>query len=89
MSVQGLEVIDHTVQLTHQWINDLRDRLAWQSSREAFLQPIEAKLQDVSGWRGADDVSAVFQMLNAKISPGEIEDVRAGLPQSVRDLWPI
>ncbi|WP_156477437.1 hypothetical protein [Falsihalocynthiibacter arcticus] len=30
MSAQGLEVIDHTVQLTHEWINELRDRLAWE-----------------------------------------------------------
>ncbi|MEY8099912.1 DUF2267 domain-containing protein, partial [Falsihalocynthiibacter sp. S25ZX9] len=36
MSAQGLEVIDHTVQLTHEWINELRDRLAWSSSRDAL-----------------------------------------------------
>ncbi|GAB5509407.1 MAG: DUF2267 domain-containing protein [Hyphomicrobiales bacterium] len=141
MSAQGLEVIDHTVQLTHQWINDLRDRLGWERSRDAlrllrvtlvqvrdhlghdelaqlsaqmpllirgmfyegwspahtpvqersardFLAPIEAKLGDVAGWRGAQDVTAVFETLNAKISAGEIEDVRAGLPGPVRDLWP-
>lgn len=142
MSAQGLEVIDHTVQLTHQWINDLKGRLGWQSSRdslrllrvtllqvrdhlghdelaqlsaqmpllvrgmfyegwspsntptqarslEAFLEPIEAKLADVQGWRGAPDVTAVFETLNAKISAGEVEDVRAGLPQAIRELWPI
>lgn len=141
MSAQGLEVIDHTVQLTHQWINDLQDRLGWDSSRDAlrlmratlvqvrdhlghdelaqlsaqmpllirgmfyegwspahtpvqersvgeFLTPIEAKLGDVAGWRGAQDITAVFETLNAKISAGEIDDVRAGLPESVRDLWP-
>lgn len=36
MSAQGLEVIDHTVQLTHEWINELRDRLDWFSSRDAL-----------------------------------------------------
>ncbi len=35
MSTQGLEVIDHTVQLTHEWINELRERLDWDSSRDA------------------------------------------------------
>lgn len=142
MSAQGLEVIDHTVQLTHQWINDLKDRLGWQSSRdslwllrvtlsqvrdhlghdelaqlsaqmpllvrgmffegwspahtpvhertlEAFMEPIDAKLADVQGWRGAADVSTVFETLNAKISAGEVDDVRAGLPQPIRDIWPV
>jgi uncharacterized protein (DUF2267 family) len=141
MSAQGLEVIDHTVLLTHEWINDLRDRLGWQSSRDAlrllrltlaqvrdhlshdelaqlsaqmpllirgmfyegwlpsrtpvrergldqFMAPIEAKLSDVQGWRGAESVTAVFEMLNAKITGGEIKDVRAGLPQPIRDIWP-
>ena len=36
MSNQGLEVIDHTVQLTHEWINELRERLHWDSSRGAL-----------------------------------------------------
>lgn len=36
MSAQGLEVIDHTVELTHQWINELRERLDWSSSRDAL-----------------------------------------------------
>lgn len=142
MSAQGLEVIDHTVLLTHEWINDLRDRLGWESSRdalrllrvtlaqirdhlghdevaqlsaqmpllirgmffegwspsrtpvherslEAFLSPIEAKLSDVRGWQGRRSVAAVFQTLNGKITPGEIDDVRSGLPQSIRDLWPV
>lgn len=36
MSAQGLEVMDHTVQLTHEWINELRERLDWSSSRDAL-----------------------------------------------------
>lgn len=142
MSAQGLEVIDHTVLLTHEWINDLRDRLGWESSRDAlrllrvtlaqvrdhlgheelaqlsaqmpllirgmfyegwspshtplhersieqFMAPIEAKFSDVRDWRGRQSVSAVFQTLNEKISDGEIDDVRAGLPQAIRDIWPV
>lgn len=142
MSSQGLEVIDHTVLLTHEWINDLRDRLGWKSSRDAlrllrvtlaqvrdhlghdelaqlsaqmpllirgmfyegwspshtplhersidqFMTPIEAKFTDVQDWHGKESVSAVFQTLNEKISDGEIEDVRAGLPQAIRDIWPV
>lgn len=36
MSAQGLEVIDHTVQLTHEWINELAERLDWVSKRSAL-----------------------------------------------------
>jgi uncharacterized protein (DUF2267 family) len=36
MSAKGLEVIDHTVQLTHEWINELRERLGWASARDAL-----------------------------------------------------
>jgi uncharacterized protein (DUF2267 family) len=36
MSAKGLEVIDHTVQLTHEWINELRERLSWASARDAL-----------------------------------------------------
>jgi len=30
----------------------------------------------------------VFNVINAHISRGEVEDVRACLPQELRDLWP-
>lgn len=33
MTAQGLEVIDHTIHLTHQWINELAGRLDWASKR--------------------------------------------------------
>jgi uncharacterized protein (DUF2267 family) len=36
MSAQGLEVIDHTVHLTHEWINELAARLGWSSKRSAL-----------------------------------------------------
>jgi len=36
MSAQGLEVIDHTVQLTHAWINELAERLGWASKRSSL-----------------------------------------------------
>ena len=36
MSEQGLEVLDHTVHLTHEWINELAGRLDWSSKRSAL-----------------------------------------------------
>lgn len=141
MSAQGLEVIDHTVQLTHEWINELRDRLDWFSSRDAlrlmrvtlaqirdhitheelaqfsaqmpllvrgmlfegwspahtpvkdrsvdrFIEMIEDQVSEVQEWRGIEDITAVFETLNSRISAGEIADVKANLPKHIRALWP-
>ncbi len=141
MSAQGLEVIDHTVQLTHEWINEVRDRLGWSSSRDAlrllrvtlaqirdhighdqvaqlsaqmpllirgmffegwtpaqtpvadrsadsFVKVIADKVSDVQDWRGSDDIAAIFNTLNSRISDGEIADVKANLPKHIRALWP-
>lgn len=141
MSAQGLEVIDHTVQLTHEWINELRDRLGWVSSRDAlrllrvtlaqirdhlghdevaqlsaqlpllirgmyfegwqpahtplrdrnrahFVDAVVAHLPDMQDFRGEDDIRAVFATLDNRVSRGEIDDVKAGLPRAIRDLWP-
>lgn len=141
MSAQGLEVIDHTVQLTHEWINELRERLDWTSSRdalrllrvtltqirdhisheelaqlsaqmpllvrgmlfegwipahtpvkqrsaEAFVDAIADQVSEVQEWRGEQDITTVFKVLNARISEGEIADVKANLPKHIRALWP-
>ena len=141
MSKQGLEVIDHTVQLTHEWINELSERLDWSNhrgvfhlfrltltslrdllshneaaqlsaqlpilirgvfyegwrpsdtplkdrSKSAFIERIEAKLQEYPEYRGEQDIYTVFKLLNARISEGEIKDVRYSLPASIRDHWP-
>jgi len=37
MSATGLESIDHTVQLTHKWINDLDARLGWEQMSRCLL----------------------------------------------------
>jgi uncharacterized protein (DUF2267 family) len=141
MSSQGLEVIDHTVQLTHEWINELARRLDWASHRDVlrllrvtlcqirdhlgheevaqfsaqmpllirgmffegwtpahtpirdskgdhFVAAIRAQVGRVQSWRGVEDITAVFMTLNTRISAGEIADIKAGLPMSVRQLWP-
>lgn len=48
MSAKGLEVIDHTVQETHVWINETRDRLGWTEHRDAmrFLRVVLRTLRD-------------------------------------------
>ena len=141
MSKQGLEVIDHTVQLTHEWINELADRLDWSNhrgafhllratltnlrdllghneaaqlsaqlpilirgvfyegwrpsetpkkdrSKDAFIARIDADIREFPEYRGEEDIYVVFALLNARISEGEIQDVRTSLPSSIRDIWP-
>lgn len=140
MSKQGLEVIDHTVQLTHEWINELAERLEWSNHRNvfhllrltltglrdllghdeaaqlsaqlpilirgiyyegwrpsdtplkdkqksAFVDRIDAILSGYPEYRGEQDIYSVLKLLNAKISEGEIKDIRSALPASIRDFW--
>lgn len=142
MTAQGLEIIDHSVHLTHEWINELAGRLDWSSKRSAlrlmrvilhrirdhllvdevaqfsaqlpvmirgyffegwvpkdtpikerhgedFIAFIAHQMSDTAEYRGREDITCVFDLLNARISRGEVEDIRASLPQDLRDLWPI
>lgn len=140
MSAVGLESIDHTVQLTHIWINDLDERLDWNNKARSY-RLLKAVFHAVRDWlqineaadlaaqlptllRGAyyekwrpaatpakprskghflsrvEDafesdpvndmetaVAAVFDLLTARISRGEVEDVRQTLPEDIRKLW--
>jgi uncharacterized protein (DUF2267 family) len=53
-----------------------------------FVAGIKKNFGDVLDYRGEDDIVAVFKTINNHISRGEVEDVRACLPQELRDLWP-
>ncbi len=53
-----------------------------------FISAVDEKIGEVIDYRGAADIKAVFNVINARISRGEVEDVRACLPQELRDLWP-
>ena len=141
MSAQGLEAIDHTVHLTHEWINELTERLGWTSKRsalrlmravlfqirdrlsqdelaqfsaqvpllvrgmlfegwvpkktplkerslEVFEDEIAASMGDDHEYGGPRDIRYVFDLLNSRISRGEIEEIRAQLPEGLRALWP-
>ena len=141
MTAQGLEVIDHSVHLTHEWINELAKRLDWSSKRSAlrllrttlrhlrdhllvdelaqmsaqlpllirgfffegwvpkqtpikernvqdFIAFITEQMGKAEEYRGRDDIKCVFDLLNNRLSRGEVEDVRATLPAPIRELWP-
>jgi uncharacterized protein (DUF2267 family) len=141
MTAQGLEVIDHSVHLAHEWINELAERLDWSSKRSAlrllrvtlhhvrdhlvvdevaqlsaqlpvmirgfffagwvpkntpikerhaedFVAFISNQMGDTPEYRGREDIKYVFDLLNARLSRGEVEDIRAVLPEPIRGLWP-
>ena len=48
MPVQQPEPIDHTVQVTHEWVNELRERLGWTSRRDAMhlMRSVLTELRD-------------------------------------------
>ncbi|MFC6636779.1 DUF2267 domain-containing protein [Sulfitobacter sp. JBTF-M27] len=57
-------------------------------STAAFVAAIEEGLGKTPEYRGAEDIRYVFEMLNNRLSAGEIKDVRASLPEGIRSLWP-
>lgn len=53
-----------------------------------FIKDIETEVGDVLDYRGPLDIKAVFDVINARISRGEVEDVRANLPRALSEMWP-
>jgi len=49
MSATGLESLDHTIQLTHAWINDLDRRLGWNNKPRAY-RLLKAVLHSLRDW---------------------------------------
>lgn len=141
MSSKGLGVFDRTVQESHEWVNELTERLDWTSHRDAlrllrtvfhlirdhleayeiaqfsaqlpillrgmyfeawqptktplkalhvaqFIEIVEEQVGDVQEYRGPEDIRTAFKLINARISRGEVMDVRANLPLELRDFWP-
>lgn len=62
MSAVGLESIDHTVQLTHIWINDLDGRLGWESKSRSY-RLLRTVLQAVRDWLPANEAADLAAQL--------------------------
>jgi len=60
MSATGLESLEHTVQLTHIWINELDRRLAWNNKPRAYrlLKAVLHALRDSVPLNEAADLGA-------------------------------
>jgi uncharacterized protein (DUF2267 family) len=65
MSAQGLETLDHTVQLTHVWINDLDGRLEWNDKARSYrlLKAVLHALRDSVRVNEAVDLGAQLPCL--------------------------
>jgi uncharacterized protein (DUF2267 family) len=61
----GLESLDHTVQLTHIWINDLDDRLGWNNKPRSYrlLKAVLHALRDRLQLHEAADLAAQLPTL--------------------------
>lgn len=53
-----------------------------------FIAAVDAQVGEVADYRGVADIRAVLELINARISRGEVEDVRANLPTELQELWP-
>ena len=65
MSVSGLESLEHTLQLTHIWINDLDERLEWHNKPRAYrlLKTVLHALRDWLQLNEAVDLGAQLPTL--------------------------
>jgi uncharacterized protein (DUF2267 family) len=55
---------------------------------ETFLERVQDELEVTKGANPETAARAVFTVMNNHISPGEIEDARQMLPDTIRTLWP-
>ena len=65
MTAVGLEGLEHTVQLTHTWINELDDRLGWNNKPRSYrlLKAVLHALRDWLQLNEAADLAAQLPTL--------------------------
>jgi len=65
LSAQGLESLDHTVQLTHAWINELDHRLEWNNKARSYrlLKAVLHALRDFLTINEGADLAAQLPTL--------------------------
>jgi uncharacterized protein (DUF2267 family) len=56
--------------------------------KEEFLKRVESGMNSAVAMGAEIAVRAVFALLARRVSEGELEDVRQGLPEPIRELWP-
>lgn len=56
--------------------------------REGFVQAVRDELRNNLAFDPEVAITAVFGLLQRKISAGEITDIKQMLPEPIRSLWP-
>jgi len=79
MSAAGLESIEHTVQLTHIWINDLDSRLGWENKHRSY-RLLRTVLQALRDWLPVNEAVGLGAQLPESFCAGSITSTggRAG-----------
>jgi len=62
MSAVGLESIEHAVQITHVWINELDERLGW-SNKPRTYRLLKAVLRSLRDWLQHDEAANLAAQL--------------------------
>jgi len=62
MSAVGLESLDHTVELTHIWINNLDERLGWNNKARAY-RLLKAVLHALRDWLQTNEAADLAAQL--------------------------
>lgn len=57
-------------------------------NRDVLIQRVGDALNNQNGVDGRRAVRAVMRTIDRHISPGEVDEVWATLPKSIRELWP-
>lgn len=57
-------------------------------SPQEFVASIGAEMDQAQEFRGAEDIRCVFDLLNGRLSAGEIKDIRSRFSSGIRGLWP-
>lgn len=57
-------------------------------SKEEFLQKIAEELDDIRPINVEQAAEAVFRTIGRHVTAGEVQDVKAMLPEDIRKLWP-
>jgi uncharacterized protein (DUF2267 family) len=85
MSASGFESIDHTVQLTHRWINELDETLGWDNKPRAY-RLLRTTLQALRDWLRVNEAADFGAQLPILLRGVYYEDWRpAAAPVKKRD----
>lgn len=93
MSTRGLEMLDHTVQLTHEWIDELDKKLGWTNKHRSFrlLRAVLQTLRDCLPLNESADFAAQLPtllrgMYYSQWRPGQVKSRHWTLDQFLQRL---